>query len=203
MGNTPRCSNAPVGVGGDQSAIDQDVVQPVGQCLHPQVHMLGDGGGGAPTHPQARRTRVRAVVRDVQVDLVVEQLGERGDLPGLLGRHTQRVDLGAVPFHQFVEDGVAVGEEPVQRGVGHAGAVGDGAGGDGVDAVFVGDRRRGVEDAFHRLPAAGLHGCPPRNGDCGHLRPRFRNFLRPLDSGPQNYNIIRVTVSSPRPESFR
>ena len=59
-------------------------------------------------------------------------------------------------FDQRVEDLLTVGEEAVERGCGDAGALGDGAGGDGVDAALVDEDGRGIEDPLDGLAAAGL-----------------------------------------------
>ena len=59
-------------------------------------------------------------------------------------------------FDQRVEDLLTVGEEAVERGCGDAGALGDAAGGDGVDAALVDEDGRGIEDPLDGLAAAGL-----------------------------------------------
>ena len=59
-------------------------------------------------------------------------------------------------FDQRIEDLLAVGEEAVQRGRGDAGALGDGTGGDGLDAALLQEDGRGVEDPPDGLAAAGL-----------------------------------------------
>ena len=59
-------------------------------------------------------------------------------------------------FDQRVEDLLTVGEEAVERGCRDAGAVGDAAGGDGVDTALVDEDGRGIEDPLDGLAAAGL-----------------------------------------------
>ena len=82
-------------------------------------------------------------------------------------------------FDQRVEDLLAVGEEAVERGRGDAGALGDGAGGDGVDAALLDEDARGVEDPLDGLAAAGLDRLPAATTGLGRVRPgagRFRGL---------------------------
>ena len=107
----------------------------------------------------------------MQVEFVVQQVRDRGNRPGLLGFNAAGVEFGAVALKQLVENGVTVGEKPVQRGVGHPGPVGDRPRRGGVDTLFIGDRGGRVEDARHRQPAAGLHRLAALNRCDGHRRP--------------------------------
>ena len=100
-------------------------------------------------------------------------------------------------FDQRVEDLLTVGEEAVERGRGDAGALGDGTGGDGVDAALLDEGGRGVEDPLDGLAAAG-----PGPAACGgdQARPgpaRRRAVPRDLCSRPllprRNYNMICVS----------
>ena len=79
---------------------------------------------------------------------------------------------------QRIEDLLAVGEEAVQRGRGDAGPLGDGAGGDGLDAVLLQEDCRGVEDPPDGLAAAGLD----RLAAAGGLGPAPLGSRRALSS---------------------
>ena len=76
-------------------------------------------------------------------------------------------------FDQRVEDLLTVGEEAVERGCGDAGALGDAAGGDGVDAALVDQVGRGIEDPLDGLAAAGLDGLAATT-ELGRVRGRCR-----------------------------
>ena len=88
-------------------------------------------------------------------------------------------------FDQRVDDLLTVGEKAVQRGRGDVGALGDGPGGDGVNAAFLEEDGRGAEDPLDGLAAAGLNRLPASAAGPGRAGPgagRFRG-LGGLDCG--------------------
>ena len=64
----------PVGVGGDHPGGDQRFAGPVGEDLAAPVNLARDGGGVPAAEPQLQRTWMRLEVRDVQLELVADQL---------------------------------------------------------------------------------------------------------------------------------
>ena len=109
-------------------------------------------------------------ISDVQVQLPVDDVTYRRDLPRALFGHGLGVERGQVVRHQLVEDLLPIGEETVEGRIGDAGPVRDGTGGHRLDAPLVDECVRRVENARHRLAAAFLDRLAALGCRSGHRR---------------------------------
>ena len=86
------------------------------------------------------------VISGVQIQLPVDDVTHRRDLPRALGGHGLGIERGQVVRNQLVENLLPIGEEAVEGRIGHAGPVSDGTGGHRLDAPLVDECFRRVED---------------------------------------------------------